>query len=169
MGKKMRGLAAMMLAVLLALPAAAFAVIPEAGPVLRASSAKAEPTVVDTVVDPDTTTRWEHWAAGGGDESRLSTENVGRIWTDKTVKEAEEGSGSDFETTLSAMSSTSDTTSLANKPLDIVLVLDASGSMSDAMGNGDSTHRIDALKAAIPSRRRTRISRMRPSSIRLLS
>ena len=151
MGGKMRGLAAMMLTVLLVLPAAAFAAIPEAGPMLRAGSTKAEPTVAGITVDPDTTARWEHWAAGGGDESQLTTENVGRIWTDKTVKETEEGSGSDFETTLSAMSSTSDTTSLINKPLDIVLVLDASGSMNDPMGNGDSTPRIDALKDAANS------------------
>ncbi len=36
-------------------------------------------------------------------------------------------------------------------PLDIVLVLDASGSMDDPMGRGDSTKRIDALKAAANS------------------
>ncbi|MDB1911702.1 FctA domain-containing protein [Collinsella aerofaciens] len=51
-------------------------------------------------------------------------------------------------TTLSAMSSTSDTTSLVSKPLDIVMVLDASGSMDDSMGGGDSTKRIVALKNA---------------------
>ena len=152
MGKKMRDLAVLAFAVLLALPAAAFAMLPEAnarsatGEAVAAQAA--EPTVASTVIDPDTRDRWTHWAAGGGDESRLSTENVGRIWTDKTVREAGDGSESDFETTLSAMSSTSDTTSLANKPLDIVLVLDASGSMADPMDNGDSTKRIDALKAA---------------------
>ena len=37
------------------------------------------------------------------------------------------------------------------QPLDIVLVLDASGSMDDPMGNGDSTKRIDALKVAANS------------------
>ncbi|WP_334203711.1 Spy0128 family protein [Collinsella aerofaciens] len=46
------------------------------------------------------------------------------------------------------MSSTSDTTSLVSKPLDIVMVLDASGSMDDSMGGGDSTKRIVALKNA---------------------
>jgi len=49
------------------------------------------------------------------------------------------------------MSSTSDTTSLVTKPLDIVMVLDASGSMDDDMGDSDSTKRIDALKAAASS------------------
>lgn len=46
------------------------------------------------------------------------------------------------------MSSTSDTTSLVSKPLDIVMVLDASGSMDGEMGGGGSTKRIDALKNA---------------------
>lgn len=146
MAKMLKGLLAATLAALLVLPGAAFAMLPEAN--ARSSTG---PTVADVTVDPDTTARWEHWAAGGGDESRLTTENVGRIWTDKTVREAGDGSESDFETTLSAMSSTSDTTSLTNKPLDIVLVLDASGSMSDAMGNGDSTSRIKALKDAANS------------------
>ena len=36
-------------------------------------------------------------------------------------------------------------------PLDIVMVLDASGSMDDPMGGGDSTKRIDALKSAANS------------------
>lgn len=49
------------------------------------------------------------------------------------------------------MSSTSDTTSLVTKPLDIVMVLDASGSMDNDMGDSDSTKRIDALKAAASS------------------
>ena len=36
-------------------------------------------------------------------------------------------------------------------PLDIVLVLDVSGSMDDPMGRADSTKRIDALKKAVNS------------------
>ena len=55
---------------------------------------------------------------------------------------------SDFLTTLSVMSSTSDTTTTEVKPLDIVLVLDASGSMDDPMGGHDRTKRITALKGA---------------------
>ena len=66
---------------------------------------------------------------------------------DKTVQVIDDGK-SDFLTTLSAVSSTSDTTSLVSKPLDIVMVLDASGSMDDSMGGGDSTKRIVALKNA---------------------
>lgn len=98
-------------------------------------------------VDPDTRDRWRHWAAGGGNESHISTQSVGRIWTDKTVREADDEK-SDFLTTLSVMSSTSDTTTTEVKPLDIVLVLDASGSMDDPMGGRDRTKRITALKRA---------------------
>ncbi len=46
------------------------------------------------------------------------------------------------------MSSTSDTTSLVSKPLDIVMVLDASGSMDESMGGKRSPKRIVALKNA---------------------
>ena len=37
----------------------------------------------------------------------------------------------------------------SSRPLDIVLVLDVSGSMDDPMGNRDNTKRIDALKSAV--------------------
>lgn len=103
-----------------------------------------------TVVDPDTTGRWEIWAAGHSG-NKVTTQNVGRIWTDKTVMATGENEESDFLTTLSAMSSTSNSTVTVTTPLDIVLVLDASGSMNDPMGGGDSTKRIDALKSAAKS------------------
>ena len=99
-----------------------------------------------TVVDPDTSNYWKFWA-GGYDGKEVTTQNVGRIWTDKTVKETAANEESDFLTTLSAISSTSDTT-VSGKPLDIVLVLDASGSMGDPMVKGDRAKRIDALKTA---------------------
>lgn len=49
------------------------------------------------------------------------------------------------------MSSTSNSTVTVTTPLDIVMVLDASGSMDDPMGGGDSAKRIDALKSAANS------------------
>lgn len=49
------------------------------------------------------------------------------------------------------MSSTSNSTVTVTTPLDIVMVLDASGSMDDPMGGGDRTKRIDALKGAANS------------------
>ena len=96
-----------------------------------------------------------------------STKNVGRIWTDKSVsaddvtltsqeKESgtatiKKGAGSDFLVGLSALSSTAKITGQTTVPLDIVLVLDVSGSMADPMGSADRTKRIDALKAAVNS------------------
>ena len=106
------------------------------------------------VADPSSASTWRNWGLEN------STENVGRIWTDKTVSDGNidlTGAGgtmtiekgeSDFLTSLSAISSTSNLTMTSSTPLDIVLVLDASGSMDDSMGNRDSTKRIDALKAA---------------------
>lgn len=148
MGKYTRGLLAVILAVVLVLPAAAFAMLPEAN--ARSSTGMDGPTVSGTVVDPDTSGRWEIWAAGHGG-NKVTTQNVGRIWTDKTVKATEENEESDFLTTLSAMSSTSNSKVTVTTPLDIVMVLDASGSMNDPMGGGDSTKRIDALKNAANS------------------
>ena len=146
MSKYTRGLLAVILAVVLVLPAAAFAMLPEAN--ARASTGMDGPTVSKKIVDPDTSNHWKFWA-GGYDGKEVTTQNVGRIWTDKTVKKVESGD-SDFLTTLSVISSTSDTT-VSGKPLDIVMVLDASGSMSDPMGKGDRTKRIDALKTAANS------------------
>lgn len=148
MGKYTRGLLAVMLAVVLVLPAAAFAMLPEAN--ARSSTGMDGPTMTGKVVDPDTSGRWEKWAAGHSG-NKVTTQNVGRIWTDKTVEATGENEESDFLTTLSAMSSTSNSTVTVTTPLDIVLVLDASGSMNDPMGGGDSTKRIDALKSAAKS------------------
>lgn len=104
-----------------------------------------------SVTDPSTMNDWQ--AIVGSDAS-----NIGRIWTDKTVsadKTITASSGTPIErgdsafiTALSALSSTSNAKSTSTTPLDIVLVLDASGSMDGAMGGGDNTKRIDALKSA---------------------
>ena len=145
MGKYTRGLLAVILAVVLVLPAAAFAMLPEAN--ARSSTGMDGPTMSGKVVDPDTSGRWEIWAAGHGG-NKVTTQNVGRIWTDKTVEATGENEESDFLTTFSAMSSTSNSTVTVTTPLDIVMVLDASGSMDHAMGDTDSTKRITALKNA---------------------
>lgn len=111
-----------------------------------------------TEADPNTASSWRDWGLD------YSTQSVGRIWTDKTVSTEdialtgadgtitiEKSSEADFLTAFSALSSTSNLKSKIAQPLDIVLVLDASGSMNDPMGNGDTTKRIDALKAAANS------------------
>ena len=148
MSKYTRGLLAVILAVVLVLPAAAFAMLPEAN--ARSSTGMDGPIMTGKVVDPDTSGRWEIWAAGHGG-NKVTTQNVGRIWTDKTVKATGENEESDFLTTLSAMSSTSNSTVTVTTPLDIVMVLDASGSMDHEMGGGDPTRRIDALESAASS------------------
>lgn len=148
MSKYTRGLLAVILAVVLVLPAAAFAMLPEAN--ARSSTGMDGPTMTGKVVDPDTSGRWEIWAAGHNG-NKVTTQNVGRIWTDKTVKATGENEESDFLTTLSAMSSTSNSTVTVTMPLDIVMVLDASGSMDHEMGGGDPTRRIDALESAASS------------------
>lgn len=148
MSKYTRGLLAVILAVVLVLPAAAFAMLPEAN--ARSSTGMDGPIMTGKVADPDTSGRWEIWAAGHGG-NKVTTQNVGRIWTDKTVKATEENEESDFLTTLSAMSSTSNSTVTVTTPLDIVMVLDASGSMDHEMGGGDPTRRIDALESAASS------------------
>ena len=112
----------------------------------------------DTVADPNTASTWRDWGLD------YSTQSVGRIWTDKTVSTEgialtgadgtitiEKSSEADFLTAFSALSSTSNLKSKIAQPLDIVLVLDASGSMDDSMGSGDNTKRIDALKSAANS------------------
>ena len=104
---------------------------------------------IETIADASTMGDWS-----GVVEN--TTQNIGRIWTDKTVSTNDIGvSGamsatvskgdSDFITALSALSSTSNISSTSTTPLDIVLVLDASGSMDDDMTGGK---RIDALKNA---------------------
>lgn len=98
----------------------------------------------------------DDWAVILGSETP-NTANIGRIWTDKTVSTdtitTSSGSvinrgDSAFITALSALSSTSNVSSTSTTPLDIVLVLDASGSMDDPMNDNDGTKRIDALKKA---------------------
>lgn len=148
MGKYTRGLLAVILAVVLVLPAAAFAMLPEAN--ARSSTGMDGPIMTGKVVDPDTSGRWEIWAAGHGG-NKVTTQNVGRIWTDKTVKATEKTKSRTFLTTLSALSSTSNSTVTVTTPLDIVMVLDASGSMDHEMGGGDPTRRIDALESAASS------------------
>lgn len=110
-----------------------------------ADVARAAGVAGTTVVDPDTTNVWTNYTRPDG---QPSTQNVGRIWTDKSVfddtytftnddnaglsgRTIEKGD-SDFLVSLSALSSTSNLKEMVktSQPLDIVLVLDTSGSMS---------------------------------------
>lgn len=112
----------------------------------------------ETISDPNTFNAWV-------DTQAYNNATTGRIWADKTVEDEQitfsgdlkdqpaiavpKEEGADFLVALSALSSHASTTTTDAKPLDVVLVLDASGSMGDPMGNGDNTRRIDALRKAV--------------------
>ncbi len=110
----------------------------------------------NTVADDLTVNNWH-------DSNALddSTKNVGRIWTDKSVstenivltkpngnlKIINKDNDSDFLVGLSALSSTAKIMGQTTVPLDIVLVLDVSGSMDDR--DKDGVKKIDKLKSAV--------------------
>lgn len=128
-------------------------------PVPAYAAGSAEGTANSVAIsDPDTFNAWEYTQG-------YNNSTTGRIWGDKTVEENKitfsgdltgqapievpTDKGADFLVALSALSSYASTTTTDTQPLDIVMVLDASGSMDDAMGNNDSTKRMDALHAAV--------------------
>ena len=114
----------------------------------------------NTVADDVTINNWHETLDN-------STKNVGRIWTDKSVSKGnvtlsnkvgesakesatiEKGSESDFLVGLSALSSTAKIMGQTTVPLDIVLVLDVSGSMEDT--DKDGVKKIEKLKGAVNS------------------
>ncbi|KOA60260.1 hypothetical protein BAAM0499_06500 [Bifidobacterium animalis subsp. animalis MCC 0499] len=120
---------------------------------LVAIPAQADDTMI---ADPTTFTQWEQ---GIGDPT--DPRSTGRVWTDKSVSthaetlttydgntvtvEPENGS---FLVGLSAMSSAQKLIGVSNvtKPLDIVLVLDTSGSMNYGM-DGDRSYAYDPIYA----------------------
>ena len=121
-------------------------------------TASAAATAGETISDPNT---FDAWAKVQAD----NTATTGRIWADKTVEEDKieftgplsnadpiavpKKKGADFLVALSALSSYSSTTSSVTKPLDVVMVLDVSGSMDDNfVTNGKRNPKMDALKAA---------------------
>ena len=123
-------------------------------PAAQAAPADAEPTpwaapangesaaaiTPDAEVDPSTIANWRNWIEADG---TMTTNNVGRVWTDKSVYNDDlrltaagpgatvEKGDDDFIVALSALSSYSNLTTTSSKPLDIVLMLDMSGSMDD--------------------------------------
>lgn len=71
---------------------------------------------------------------------------AGRVWTDKTVKHED---GSDiFKTTFSALGSSRTIHSTTSNPLDVVFIVDVSGSMTESSG---TTTRIAAATSALNS------------------
>ena len=113
------------------------------GAFAMSAQAASHPVQKDTVADNSTL---GNWSGEVGLEN--TTENVGRIWTDKTVQDGDitlsgdvgssvkiEKGSSDFLVGLSALSSMSNTMTTSTTPLDIVLVLDMSGSMSGELSS----------------------------------
>lgn len=123
-----------------------------------ADDAAAQPAQEAAISDPNTSGIWY-------DTQGFNTSTVGRIWADKTVatdtinfvngpladqnESVTKSKGSDFLVALSAMSSGLASSSTTTRALDVVLVLDASGSMDDPMGSTDSTKKIAALQNAV--------------------
>ncbi len=109
----------------------------------------------NTVADDLTVNNWH-------DSNALdnSTKNIGRIWTDKSVstedivltkpngdsKILKKDNDSDFLVGLSALSSTAKIMGQSTVPLDIVLVLDVSGSMDDPSGGYQEVYQMDTSK-----------------------
>ena len=118
--------------------------------------AEGKPTAAQgtAINDPNTFNAWV-------DTQAYNNATTGRIWADKTVDgnqialngqdtiKVPKEEGADFLVALSALSSHASTTTTDAKPLDVVLVLDASGSMNWAMGDRDNTKRIKALREAV--------------------
>lgn len=96
---------------------------------------------LETTVETDASTQ-DSWT----DYKKDSTQYTGRIWTDKSVSKddvtlegdsaltIEKSENSDFLVSLSALSSASTLVTTTTTPLDIVLVLDVSGSMDGELG-----------------------------------
>ncbi|PAU69017.1 type IV secretion protein Rhs [Bifidobacterium italicum] len=108
---------------------------------------RAQAAELTATADPTTFTQWTE-----GVGNPLDPRSNGRVWTDKSVTTGDvtldAGNGeqvvvgkdkaADFLVGLSAMSSAQQITGMSsgNKPLDVTLVLDVSGSMSSSMGLG---------------------------------
>lgn len=112
---------------------------------LAPGHARADTTAVQ-VSDPDTTASYGD-LLGSAD----STLNDGSVWTDKTVTVLDDA---DFLVAYSALATSQSVTGQTQVPVDVVFVIDLSGSMSNEnsnMGNGKSriANTVDAVNASI--------------------
>lgn len=86
--------------------------------------------------------------AGPARARALAANDTGSgVQLDKTVTKDE--NSDTYTVRLEAYATGAQTTVVSTKPCDIVLVLDVSGSMDDAMSQYDSTKKMDALKNAV--------------------
>lgn len=98
---------------------------------------------ISTSADKDTSKTYEDDNFLGHE---YSTEFAGRVWTDKTVTTQEDNL---FEVKYSALATAKSVTGQTNAPLDVVFVIDTSGSMMDPMSDEDNTDRIVAAVEAL--------------------
>ena len=81
-----------------------------------------------------------------GDDLPENGRYAGRVWTDKTVQVAKDGDGNDyFATTFSALGSSRTINSEISNPLDVVFIVDLSGSMEGTR----TVNTIGALNTAV--------------------
>ena len=120
-------------AVMIALAAAVAAVF--AAVFTRPTTSEAEVNWTKTV-DPDTSDSYPE---------PQDTENIGKVWTDKTVTTTAEDS-SLFNVQLSALSSALTKKTVISEGADIVLVLDVSGSMRETYPDSNFTPVYDIEK-----------------------
>lgn len=84
--------------------------------------------------------------AGPARVRALAANDNSGVQLSKTVSDNDDGT---YTVRLEAYATGAQTTVVSTKPCDIVLVLDVSGSMDDAMSRNDRTKKLDALKNAV--------------------
>jgi len=102
------------------------------------------------VADTSTLDGWKD-VFGDPNSNNISTENAGKVWTDKSVFTDSLTSGNTTVRTegnnsllvaLSAMASNTTVKGESNVPTDTMLILDVSGSMNDNSGNNDQAENL---------------------------
>ena len=120
---------------------------------------------VEKTADPDTSSTWKDLfgAEGSSAESSFSTEEAGRIWTDKSVYDTAEAAREagvpnatidgdyDFLVALSAYGSAAAVRQEQTVPHDVVFVVSLNSTMGSLSYNGKTyaEHLVDGLNAAI--------------------
>jgi len=112
------------------------------------------------VADTSTLDGWKN-VFGDPQSGNISTENAGKVWTDKSVIDGNITTGgttvskdgeNSFLVALSAMGSNTSVSGEANVPTDTMLILDVSGSMNDDYGNNNMAKAmVDAANTTIAS------------------
>lgn len=121
-------------------------------------AASASSDHISRVSDPSTMDSWQDFFLPDG---RISTENAGGVWMDKSVFTENTEFGNSgitmdnndaFLVALSAMATNMAVTGMSHVPTDTMLILDVSGSMNDNSGNNDvADELVEAANESIAS------------------